>query len=91
MSSVAAVCLVQVVQPFCDRMTHMLTLFFFFFFLRSGEVLLLINSTQAEASTGAFIEKYSHVVPHMVGMTKEGVCLHVGNSRVLIKVRYGAL
>ena len=41
-----------------------------FFFLRSGEVLLLINSTQAEASTGAFIEKYSHVVPHMVGMIK---------------------
>lgn len=41
-----------------------------FFFLRSEEVLLLINSTQAEASTGAFIEKYSHVVPHMVGMIK---------------------
>lgn len=63
------VCLV--VPPFCDRMTHMLT----FFLLRLGEVLLLINSTQTEASTGAFIEKYRHVVPHMVGMTKEGIYL----------------
>ena len=37
--------------------------------------MLLINSTQAEASTGAFIEKYSHVVLHVAGMTKEGICL----------------